>query len=341
MFGIEKYRAQRWHIARVSGRTSALMSVQHVLYPAAGMQHRKAEMAHKNVVHMVHRLHGIWFNKVKTLIAQQLWWPGGENTPSASMLTFRRVLHCRPSCVYFQRGNRGRLRPCRRDRFCPFCWARAAGLGYRTYKHEIRKARKTNKNLVLVCRVLEHKVLAESFQPDAGYSPEAVLKHAETLRAVLERHRAAYQALAKQLQRKTLGSAWRLAVDPCDDGWRIEARQLFLCEPKKAMPLVCLPGTKTAFRKSVRVHDDEGLLDLVGRFFEYPQGLTLSYPELVAVYLQATANIRTSSGTGVLRPAGSYLMRTIKKDKQDGACSYETKFLPGQELDHLSADVPM
>lgn len=341
MFGIEKYRAQNWWITRVSGRMSAQFAIQRVLYPASGVRRHQFEMEHKYVLAMVHRLHKIWFSKVKDLITNKFWCPGGLTTPGVSLLTFRRVLHCRPSCVFYKNGNRGKLRPCRRDRFCPWCWARTAAFAYRLYKRELREVRKNTPGLVLTCRVIEHKLAAEGFHSASGYSPEQAFAQAEKLRAVLEKHRSAYQSLPKQLQRKTQGSAWRLTVNPCDDGWLIEARQLFLAPPKKALPLVSYPGAKTVFRKSAGICDDDAVLEIVGRFFEYPSGLMTSYSELAAVYLQAHSNIRTISGTGVFRAAGQSLVQQIKKAKPYGTRKNQERHSPDEESDSFSADVFM
>lgn len=341
MFGIEKYKAKTWCITRASGRASAQFAIQRVLYPASGIRRHQFEMQHRYVLNMVHRLHKIWFRKVKDLIVNQFWCPGGMTTPGMSVLTFRRVMHCRPSCVFYKNGNRGKIRPCRRDRFCPWCWARTAASAYRVYKKAIRSARKKNKRLVLTCRVIAHKIVADGFHSATGYSPEQAFARAEALRVVLEQHRDAYQVLSKQLQRKTLGSAWRVTANPCDDGWLIEVRQLFLRKAKQTVPLVRYPGAKTAFRKSVDVRNDNAVFEIMGRFFEYPAGLMTNFSELAAVYLQASSNIRISSGTGVFRATGQSLVRQIKKEKPYGACKNQTQLLTNQEPDSLSVDVLM
>jgi len=341
VYGIEKYRAQTWKITRVSRRASGVFAIRHVLYPASGMRRRRLEMQHARVLQMVHRLHKIWFKKAKSLFAEQLWRPGGMDTRTGTLLTMRRVMHCRPSCVFYMHGNNGRLRPCRRDRFCPFCWARTAASGYRLYKHEIRQARKDNPRMVLVGRVISHKFTARDFNPAAGCKPEQLLSAAQELRAVLEKHVAAYKPLAKQLQRKVLGSAWRVAVNPCDDGWQVEARQLFLCRGKQALPLIRYTGAKTDFYESVCVHDEDEVAQVLGKFFEYPAGLLAGYSELAAVYLQASSNMRTSSGTGVFRATGQSLVRRFKKADSHGARKPEPEPQAPEELGGLPPDVPV
>ncbi len=325
MFGIEKYKQRNWCITRVSGRASGQFAIQHVLYPASGIRRHQFELQHKYVLAMVHRLHKIWFRKVKDLIVNKFWCPGSGMTPGMSLLTFRRVMHCRPSCVFYADGNSGKIRPCNRDRFCPWCWARTASCAYQLYKYAIRKARKSSRSLVVTCRVLEHKFAATDFNAAAGYTPEQVLPQAEKLRAVLEQHRAAHQKLAKHLQRKTKGSAWRVTVNPCDGGWLVESRQFFLHAPQKSPPGITYPGATVTFEESVSALDDNAVYDLMGRFFEYPVGLMNHFSELAAVYLQASSNIRTCSGTGVFRATGQSTVRKVKKAKRHGENKNQAK----------------
>lgn len=341
MYGIEKYRTQNWYVTRVSGRMSAQFAIKYVLYPAAGVRRHKFEMEQGTVLSMVHRLHKMWFQRTKDLIVNRFWHPGGINTRAASLLTFRRVMHCRPSCLFFDGGNKGKLRPCRRDRFCPWCWARTASFGYRLYKRDIRVARMSHDNLALTCRVIAHKIPADAFHSASGYSPEQASARASAIQAVLEQHREAYGRLTKQLQRKTLGSAWRLVVNPCDDGWVVEARQLFLASARKSLPLVEYPGAKTVTRVSTCVHDDDAVFETLGRFFEYPAGLMTSYAELAAVYLQASSSMRTCSGTGVFRATGQGLLQHIKKETAHGACSSKARLDDFEEPDSCEADVFM
>jgi hypothetical protein len=338
VFGLEKYRAQNWQIARVSRRASATFALQYVLYPASGLRRHRFEMEHRAVVRMIHRVHMIWFRKAKDLIVNKFWCPGGLTTITSSLLTARRVMHCRPSCVFFA-GSK--IRPCRRDRFCPFCWARTAAAGYRIYKHAIRQERKKRDNLFLACHVIQHTLPAENFHSANGYSPEQVLTHANTLRNVLETHRALYNPLTKSLQRKTLGSAWRITVNPNDTGWQIEARQLFLCPGKKPLPVVNYAGAQVVFNEAVCARNDAAVMAVLGRFFEYPAGLVRSYSELAAVYLHASADIRTSSGTGLFRATGQSLVRKLKKEQADGAGSDQPELTDLETLDCFSPDVSM
>jgi hypothetical protein len=341
VYGIEKYRIQRWRIKRVSGRVSALLALRYVLYPAANVRRLKSELTYNAVVKMVDRLHKLWFNRAKDIIARQLWCPGGMALRSADILTFRRVINCRPSCVFYKRGNKGKLRPCKRDRFCPFCWARTAAFGYRNFKHQLRQARRKQPNLALVYRVLSHKVPAAGFDVFTGYTPAQILAQAEKLRGVIEQHRELHKKLAKPLQRKTLGSAWRVVVNPIDDGWVVEVRQLFLWLPKKTLPLAHYPGTTETAIQSVCAHDDDAVLDTIGKFFEYPAGLMTTYLELVAVYLQASSNMRMLSGTGLFRTAGQSLVRQIKKEKSNGKSQDQAQPVTGQKLSDVSSDVFM
>lgn len=327
MHGTEKDRMQIWHIARVSGRTAHRFAIRHVLYPASAKKRRDDEMQHHRVVRMIHRLHGLWFRRVKDLIYNQLWKPGDvDATVQTDLWTFRRVMNCRPSCVYFKGGNRGRLRPCAQHRFCPFCWGRVAAFLYRRFKRRILRAKTQQRDLILHCRVSSHFVPATGFDPATGLSLEHILANTRILKDIFDRHRAAYQKLTKDLQRKTVGSAWRVVVDPQTTGWNVEARQVVLTTPsRRSPPFVKFSGLKKVFSASVKIDNDEQVYALLGRFMQYPSGLLTSYSELAAVYLQAGYRVRLASGTGLFRTCGSGLVRAFRKDKVSGSQEKDTQ----------------
>lgn len=320
MHGIEKDRIQNWKIVRVSGRTSQRFAIRHVLYPASAKVRRDDEMQHSRVVHMVHRLHSLWFRRVKELIYNQLWKPGAiDATVQTNLWTFRRIMNCRPSCVYFKRGNRGRLRPCAQYKVCPFCWGRVAAFLYRRFKGRILQAKKQHRGLILYCRVYAQFVPAVGFDQSTGMSWDNILANGRTLKDIFDQQRADYRKLSKKLQRKTLGSAWRVVVDPQANGWLVEVRQVALTKPTRCLPpFLNVAGAKKVFDMSVKVDNDEGIYNLLGRFLAYPAGLLTTYAELTAVYLQAGYRVRLASGTGLFRTCGEGLMRAFKKDKLRG-----------------------
>lgn len=320
MFGIERDRMRHWRIVSVSTRTAQRFAIRNVYYPASGRRRHAHEMQFGFIVSMVHRLHRLWFNRVKDMVRNQLWLPGSPDATHGSRLTtLRRIMNCRPTAVFFQSGNKGLIRPCKQYKVCPFCWGRLASFMYRRMRTRIRAAHKTHDDLILACRVSSHYIHAENFTSASGLSLEEIYAHARVLHKTLSKHRKQYQALVKDLQRKTLGSAWRIVVNPQESGWLIEVRQLLLVRAGKCrLPWAQFRGGKTVFLESVKANDFDATYPLIGRFAEYPDGLLTSYAELTAVYLQAGYSLRTLSGTGVFRTCGDGLLRAFKKDMKRG-----------------------
>lgn len=337
IFGMEQDRMRDWKIVRVSTRTSQRFSIRHVLYPASGKRRHQHEMETGFVLRMINKLHWLWFTRVKQLVMNHMWLPGNvDATRQSRLFTVRRVMNCRPSSVFFKRGNFKKIRPCKQHKVCPFCWGRLASFIYRRIKGRICRVRKTRDDLVLYCRVISHFLPAKGFHSANGLNPEEIHAHARTLRDVLSRHRAEYRRRVKQLQRKTVGSCWRVVVDPQENGWNIEARQLLLMRPSKAkVPWVKWRGAKTVFSQSAKLDNDDEIYPLVGKFMEYPTGLLTSYLELTGVYLQAGYGLRLASGTGLFRTCGDGLLRAFKKDKKHGEASstLQTAESGGDECD--------
>ena len=326
IFGIERDRMRHWQIVSVSTRMAQRFAIRHVYYPASGQRRHTHEMQFGFVIRMVHRLHRMWFNRVKDMVRNHLWLPGAHDaTHGTRLITLRRVMNCRPTAVFFRYGNAGKIRPCKQHKICPFCWGRLAAFMYRRLKTRIRAAHKKHDDLVLSCRVAAHYVPAKNFTSASGLSLEEVYAHAKVLHKELAKHKKRYRALTKELQRKTLGSAWRVVVNPQDSGWTIEVRQLVLVQAgKRRIPWAQFRGGKTMFLASVKADDQDAMYSLIGRFLEYPAGLLTSYAELTAVYLQAGYSLRTVSGTGVFRTCGDGLLRAFKKDKKHGEATSTT-----------------
>lgn len=318
MFEVEHDRMQWWRLARVSGRASQRFAVRHVLIPASNMRRHCNEMKHGRVVSMLHRLHRMWFGRVKTLITLRLWIPGDSLARSSQALTFRRVLNCRPSSVFFAKGNQGKLRPCNRRNFCPFCWSRVAALFYRRSKAALNRLRKTQDNLILHCRVIAQDVAA----PDrllAGTVEETdVWQAAGQLKDIFVTYRELCEKTHKQRQRKTVGSCWRLVVSPTERGWTIELRELFLATPKQRLPWVSCRNARTTHNLSTKLNDERKIQDCLGRFLEYPRGLLVEYPELTAAYLRAAYGLRLFSGTGEFRACVRGFTGAAQAETADG-----------------------
>jgi hypothetical protein len=316
--GIEADRLQTWRIVRVGDRIAQQIALRHVLYPAANLQQNKNSMQHDAVVRMIQRLHQMWFRRSKELLANDLWCPGERLNRQSELWTARRIMNCRPSCVFFKGGNENRIRPCKRHKICPFCWARVASLVYRRFKHRLRRSRVLQDDMILTCRVISQHVPAIGFHSASGLSPDDTLANIKQLRAVIDKYKSECQQLGKQLQRVTTASAWRIVVDPQENGWNVEMRQLLMAKPKARLPLVRLRNAKTIFLDSAKTTDDDALELLIGQFVEYPPGLLTTYSELTAVYLNATHAARLVSGTGLFRACGQGLTHAFKLDKRYG-----------------------
>jgi hypothetical protein len=318
MFEIEQDRMQWWRIARVSGRTSNRFAVRYVSFPASNMRRHRHEMKHRRVINMLHRLHRMWFGRVKTLITTRLWVPGDSLARSSQALTFRRVLNCRPSNVFFAQGNENKLRPCNRHNFCPFCWARMAALFYRRSKAAINQFRKTRDGLVLYCRVIAQEVPAPEYLFVGTVEEPDMWRAATGLKDIFESYRELCGRSHKQRQRKTVGSCWRLVVNPTEKGWTIELRELFLAKPGQRLPWATCRVARTIHNASTKLDDDGKIQDCLGRFMEYPKGLLVEYPELTATYLRASYGLRMASGTGAFRACSRGLSRLFKQEVPDG-----------------------
>jgi hypothetical protein len=227
-------------------------------------------------------------------------------------------MNCRPSCVFFHGGNEKRIRPCKRHKVCPFCWARVASLVYRRFKHRVRRSRVVHDDTILTCRVISQHVPVIGFHSAGGLSPDDTLANIKQLRSVIDKYKLEYQHLSKQLQRVTKASAWRVVVDPQEDGWHVEIRQLLMAKPKTRLPLVRVRSAKTTFLESAKTTDDDAVELLIGQFVQYPTGLLTTYSELTAVYLNAAHSARLVSGTGLFRTCGQGLTHAFKLDKRYG-----------------------
>ena len=292
-------------------------AIRHVLYPSSACERHEDEMQHKPVIKMLHRVHRMWFSRIKELLVNNFWAPGHDGAISSQLFTFRRVLHCRPSAVYYAGGNDSLIRPCKHHRFCPFCWGRVGALCYRRFRQRVRTAQKLKGDLILVSRALTYTLPAPTPLTEMT-EPEFITAGAAALRKALEQQKQECTALAKQLQRNTEGSAWRIVVDPQDDGWAIEIRQLLLAQPKKRLPLVQRREAKSAYYISTKLTNDDRVEEAIGRFIQYPSGLLTAPVAVTAAYLHASYALRLASGTGSLRACSQGLARAFSTDKKHG-----------------------
>lgn len=280
---------------------------------AANQTKNRFNTQHEIVLQKVRRVRNLWFKRVKELLAAGLWTPGGNVTRSSAALTARRCLFCRPSCVFFAKGNSGRLRPCSQTKFCPFCWARLAAYIYWNVRQYTNTRRKQTDKDVITCVVQRQFVRAVGFTPDIGMAPGMLAANVKLLKDIIELHRRAYARQTKNLQRHTTGSMWAVVVEPRGAGWRVESRQFLVGPATGKTPRVKLKHAKVVYEKTARLNTFVRFGNLLGRFVRYPGKMLTGYPDLVAVALRATYDERLRSGTGRFRACATGLRRVFKE----------------------------
>ncbi|NBO38259.1 hypothetical protein EBU99_06725 [bacterium] len=325
MFDLDRYLAEiklpRWRVARVGCRTSQLFAAQFTL----GVSTRAA------ILQRVHKFRRRWAFCLRSLACRRLWsfYPNEpeEVTPWSFDLprfglTYRRCFCCRPSFLFFYPGaglSSGKkinhqIRPCRRP-VCPFCFARRSQRLFIYVKRIVNRWRKMPvEPVALTYRVRREFVPALGFSPVAGCDRKEVQQMAQQLRKVVARHRAARRKIerSKNLQRKTLGTLWRVVVypTPTADGWCVETRELIAATRSFRVDSSCLVQlgkcttgeTKRWLVGETPGHaGDDEFYQFFGAFCRYPETLLATYVELTAAVLWATAELCTISATGVFR----------------------------------------
>jgi hypothetical protein len=323
---VRRYQIKKWRVHRVSVRMAHVFTQQFVL----GLTGAKT---HDAVVGRTNTVRQRWALKLKELAIRALWFPVGRSTdPYAPdfdfknfRLSFQRCLFCRPTYMFFRWKNAAVFRPCNRSHVCPFCYARITTAQYRSVKNKLRAIGRHNKDtkLIVTCRIASRFVAAPDWDPRIGCGLDVVRTYERLLWGEVQKERDAYSKLTKQLNRNTLGSLWRLAVVPHDNGWFIEARQFFLHAPKTKLPAVRVRGSRVTYLQSVKVSEcheqpDTEFFYLFGEFNRYPMQLLDGYDELVAAVLRAVHGMRLLAGTGILRKAGRRLV-TQQKRKAENA----------------------
>lgn len=314
-------RLPKWRVSRVGKRVSQYFSAQFTLGVSTVNDIKKESF----------RFRRLWAACLRDLAAKRLWffYPG-ETVDVASAtfnmsrfeLTYRRCMCCRPSFLFFYPSRRMaeagkinyQIRPCNRPT-CPFCFARRSQWQFLYVKRQLNKLLKTaDTPISLVYRTRREFVAAPEFATELSCGREVVLKAAERLRAVVNRHRAAHSRLVrhKQLHRKTLGSLWRVVVIPAADGWFVETRQfLAVARGQKKLPLAVLAEKTTgvcnrlAFSRTAGDYHElnDRFYAFFGEFCRYPKELLTTYTELLACVLYATAGASLTEATGIFRGA--------------------------------------
>lgn len=332
---IQRYVPHNWKIVKVGNRAAQVFAQHCVLGEIAVKRDTKV----KSLSRAMRRL---WVARLKELVVRQLWLP---NVPMHDVsepqfdqrkfeLTFRRCLFCRPTYMYYRWKRQAVFRPCNRDMFCPFCFARICAWQYRHVKTLLRAIgkQKTDTPLVMTGRIVSRFIEAPGFHPTLGCPDSQIRVYAQILRGELKRHQYAYNKCTKRLQRHTVGSMCRTVVIPQETGWNIETRQFFLHKPKLKLPAVRLAGAKVRYFKSSRLRDDYALPETSSEFFfllaainQYPKELLTGYTELVAAYLHASHDMRLMSGTGLCRKTGRSLGGYFKQKDADAKATRKAK----------------
>jgi hypothetical protein len=322
---VRRYRLKTWRVNRVSVRMAHVFS-QHFVLGLTGAK------THDAVVSRTNTIRQRWAIKLKELAIRALWLPVARlahpDDPDFDFkkfrLSFQRCLFCRPTYMFFRWKKDVALRPCNWAHICPFCYARISTAQYRDVKNKLRALGRHNKDtkLIVTCRVATRFITAPEWDPRVGCGLDVVKQYERLVWGELQRERNAYNKQTKQLGRKTMGSMWRLAVVPQDNGWLIEARQFFLHAPKTKLPCVRVRGSRVTYIKSLKVAEcyeqpDTEFFYLFGEFNKYPMPLLDGYDELVAAYLRAVHGMRLLAGTGILRAVGRGLVDSQKRKGDD------------------------
>ena len=287
------------------------------------------------------RFRRLWVDLLRELASRRLWQfyagePVATDTLSFNLnrfgLSFRRCACCRPGYLFFFRSRLRwadpvyyQVRPCRRA-FCPFCWARRIDRQYVRVKKKINQWRRDGVPVVFVYRTRREFVPAVSFSGHAGCDIVAVRQYAHWLRAVIDKHVAAYRKLvrAKNFQRHSRAALWRIVVWPTADGWFVETRQFIVAPPtEKKLPFVVLSRKNTrgtivrlSLDGSQAHHDfNDQFYLLFGEFCRYPRAVLTEYVELTAAILWATRKIKMLSATGDFVSLGRKLQSSRTKRK--------------------------
>ena len=335
---VREYRFRRWRIDNGSARISKVFAMHYVL----GLRNSKQ---FDTLTRRTNRFRRLWITKLKDLTSRRFWFISSNvhqdpDKPEFDLQKFngrlRRCMHCRPTHVHFasKDGRAVQIRPCRKNRICPFCWLNCAIALFVYTKRALNKLIKANDDdLVLVCRIVRHAIRAGEFNSVSGCTPEKLEDYVKGLRRYLKRHKAAYDKLrsAKHLQRRSLGSVWRVVVIPHERGWLVESRQVLLCRAGVKPPLLSVRGAKRVHqvKYSLKGMPPDELSELffhtLGAFCEYPMELLTGYTELTAAYLRASAGLRLISGAGVWGKTGYALIQYMKAEAARGQAKKEGK----------------
>jgi len=297
----EQYCLKRWSVKYVSRFKSQMFAYRYVILPAANTRRPPSNTDSSTIMARLRCAQRLWFNRLKELVSRQLWIPTPEfNSVTSQHATIKRCLYCRPTnVVFYWPRNESHLQLCNRRSICPFCAAREAEEIYRRVSAAVVKYRRLGVKTKVFYRCATYTLTAREFS-QTDWDDDHVSDHAAEMRQLLLQERKKYRALAVKLKKSTLGSLWRVVVNPVATGWEIQIRQFFIVTPKAKRPVSRAKKSAAIFLHSAPGGDSKSVLALLGRFVSYPTGLLTSYAEFTAVFLHARRDIRLIAGTGCL-----------------------------------------
>jgi hypothetical protein len=326
---INRYRLFPWKITRI-GRSASQTFAQHFVIGAV-------DKTMRGICRRTRAVRNLWQMRLKELVSRQLWLPNTDvrhyndaNFDSKNFeLSFRRMLFCRPTYLYFRWKKARVWRPCNRPLFCPFCAARQAAQQYRYVRRQLRLLGRRNqdKTLLVRSRVYRKTIPATNFDAVLGCSDAQQHMYEHHLIGALVLQQNAVRAQARHM-RKTIGYMWRITAYPVGADWVLETRQFFVYAAKKKIADVscvgaCVYDHSVALNEHFDIPGGE-LFHMLGEFCRYPIEFLTGNAELVAAILSASKARRLIGGAGIFRLVGvRKLMRYFKQETANGKARKE------------------
>lgn len=294
---LKKYRLARWFYFLIYKGASYRFVYQYVLAPIVV---KKPVTVFKTsaVRPKIARLRQVWAARVRAFVEQKLWLFGTPTSNESLHATGRRRLFCTPEIVKL-RNRKTRGRPCSEFAICPFCFARRARWLYRKLQRALFSDN-DRRSLYLSCRVSRRFVSARNFAIDRVWSEQDRKFSVRKLRERLQAARRQYADERYQLVVGTLGTAWTVIVDPTDDGWYVETRQLLLTRGKPRGLFLKRSRSHTVAFVRCCATDKAAIQQVLQPFCAYPRGLLYGCEELAAAAMHGRRKLRLTRTTGCL-----------------------------------------
>lgn len=292
----------------------------------------------------------LWLQRLWNLGQHELWlYQRGlspephEIDPARLLRAFELYADCRPRCVVYMPPpewvKEKEHKPCNRSNFCPHCWAALVARQTQRIKQLINAyiAHRADARLTITTQISEYFFSSCGIGGTSFSTPEERHTAILHLRQQIERCRKYLDSTRKAVYRNTFAAAWRIVIEPVEDGWTIQIRQLFLTTEKQTPPTGKPRWARTVLRKSAtaeaghswkqRKSDltmDGEIYDRIIEFGSYPLGWLTNDIELTAIYLNAAAATKLLGGSGKLRRFGRQLVREfvlLERDIKNAAAA--------------------